>query len=153
MYSNKEKLQHFRQLQNAAVAPADLMLLKQKAPGNTNIVRYELAMEKNADDILFELLDVCTHDEIVLNRREFLNKTDETPGHKPIPAKGKKAKGKKVKSKLKANPKGKSQDTSNADEPSSDTLQAGNDTTSDATGKDLPEPDTSGNGNEEKKSE
>lgn len=71
MYSTKEKLNHFRQLQNPFAAEADLLLLTEKAPGNTNLTRYTLAPNKNGEDILFELLDVCTHDEIVLHRREF----------------------------------------------------------------------------------
>ena len=70
MYSVKEKLNHFRQLSNPSVA--DLALLKDKSPGNSNLIRYGLAPSKNAEDILFDLLDVVTHDEIVRNRREFL---------------------------------------------------------------------------------
>ena len=72
MYSVKEKLNHFRQLSNPSVAEADLALLKDKSPGNSNLIRYGLAPSKNAEDILFDLLDVVTHDEIVRNRREFL---------------------------------------------------------------------------------
>lgn len=72
MYSVKEKLNHFRQLSNPSIAEADLALLKDKSPGNSNLIRYGLAPSKNAEDILFDLLDVVTHDEIVRNRREFL---------------------------------------------------------------------------------
>ena len=72
MYSVKEKLNHFRQLSPPPVAEADLALLKDKSPGNSNLIRYGLAPSKNAEDILFDLLDVVTHDEIVRNRREFL---------------------------------------------------------------------------------
>ena len=72
MYSVKEKLNHFRQLSSPSVAEADLALLKDKSPGNSNLIRYGLAPSKNAEDILFDLLDVVTHDEIVRNRREFL---------------------------------------------------------------------------------
>ena len=72
MYSVKEKLNHFRQLLTPSVAEADLALLKDKSPGNSNLIRYGLAPSKNAEDILFDLLDVVTHDEIVRNRREFL---------------------------------------------------------------------------------
>ena len=72
MYSVKEKLNHFRQLSSPSAAEADLALLKEKSPGNSNLIRYGLAPSKNAEDILFDLLDVVTHDEIVRNRREFL---------------------------------------------------------------------------------
>ena len=72
MYSVKEKLNHFRQLSSPSAAEADLALLKEKSPGNSNLIRYGLAPSKNAEDILFDLLDVVTHDDIVRNRREFL---------------------------------------------------------------------------------
>lgn len=72
MYSVKEKLNHFRQLSSPSAAEADLALLREKSPGNSNLIRYVLAPSKNAEDILFDLLDVVTHDEIVRNRREFL---------------------------------------------------------------------------------
>lgn len=85
MYSVKEKLNHFRQLSNPSVAEADLALLKDKSPGNSNLIRYGLAPSKNAEDILFDLLDVVTHDEIVRNRREFLaaQKTEEETDNTP----------------------------------------------------------------------
>ena len=72
MYSVKEKLNHFRQLSSPSAVEADLALLREKSPGNSNLIRYGLAPSKNAEDILFDLLDVVTHDEIVRNRREFL---------------------------------------------------------------------------------
>ena len=72
MYSVKEKLNHFRQLSSPSAAEADLALLREKSPGNSNLIRYGLAPSKNAEDILFDLLDIVTHDEIVRNRREIL---------------------------------------------------------------------------------
>ena len=72
MYSTKEKLSHFRSLLAPDLADADLQLLKEKDSGNSNLVRFSLAPAKNAEDILFALLDVCTHDEIVRNRRDFI---------------------------------------------------------------------------------
>ena len=71
MYSTKEKLIHFRQLVNPLAVEADLKLLHEKMPHNTNLIRYDLSPYKNSEDILFELLDVASHDEIVLHRREF----------------------------------------------------------------------------------
>ena len=71
MYSTKEKLHHFRQLANPLAAKADLRLLHEKNPQSTDFTRFDLAPQKNADDILFALLDVAEHDEIVRNRRDF----------------------------------------------------------------------------------
>ena len=83
MYSTREKLIHFNQLVNPQAVEADLALLHEKNPQSTDFVRFDHAPEKNAEDILFALLDVCEHDEIVRNRREFFaaeNKdTDNNP--------------------------------------------------------------------------
>lgn len=75
MYSTKEKLSHFRSLLAPDLADADLQLLKERNFDNSNLVRFSLAPTKNAEDILFALLDVCTHDEIVRNRRDFVKPT------------------------------------------------------------------------------
>ena len=85
MYSVKEKLNHFRQLSSPSAAEADLALLREKSPGNSNLIRYGLAPSKNAEDILFDLLDVVTHDEIVRNRREILaaKEAEEETGNIP----------------------------------------------------------------------
>ena len=72
MYSTKEKLYHFRQLANPLAAEADLALLHEKNPQSTDFTRFDLAPQKNAEDILFALLDIADHDEIVRNRREFV---------------------------------------------------------------------------------
>ena len=71
MYSTREKLIHFNQLVNPQAVEADLTLLHEKNPQNTDFVRFDHAPEKSSEDILFALLDVCEHDEIVRNRREF----------------------------------------------------------------------------------
>lgn len=71
MYSTREKLIHFNQLVNPQAVEADLALLHEKNPQSTDFVRFDHAPEKNSEDILFSLLDVCEHDEIVRNRREF----------------------------------------------------------------------------------
>ena len=69
MYSAKEKLHHFRQLLSQHAAEADLALLHVKAP-QEDFTRFDLSPRKNAEDILFALLNVATHDEIVRNRRD-----------------------------------------------------------------------------------
>ena len=71
MYSTRAKLIHFNQLVNPLAVEADLALLHEKNPQSTDFVRFDHAPEKNSEDILFALLDVCEHDEIVRNRREF----------------------------------------------------------------------------------
>lgn len=86
MYSTKERIFHHQQLRNSAAAEADLSLLKKLAADNTYIVRYEVAPQRNADDILFELLGVATHEEIVSNRRNFEKQVAETQ-QAPKPAK------------------------------------------------------------------
>ncbi|MBF1449092.1 MAG: hypothetical protein HXN57_04925, partial [Prevotella oris] len=73
MYSAKEKLMHFQKLVSPTVVEADLALLHEKAPHLTDFTRFDLAPEKNHEDILFLLLDHCEHDEIVRNRREYAN--------------------------------------------------------------------------------
>ena len=86
MYSTREKLIHFNQLVNPQAVEADLAWLHEKNPQSTDFVRFDHAPEKNSEDILFALLDVCEHDEIVRNRREFFateNKdTDNNSGGK-----------------------------------------------------------------------
>ena len=72
MYSAKEKLTHFHKLVSPTVVEADLALLHEKAPHLTDFTRFDLAPEKNHEEILFLLLDHCEHDEIVRNRREFV---------------------------------------------------------------------------------
>ena len=73
MYSAKEKLTHFHKLVSPTVVEADLTLLHEKAPHLTDFTRFDLAPEKNHEEILFLLLDHCEHDEIVRNRREYAN--------------------------------------------------------------------------------
>ena len=84
MYSTKEKLYHFRQLINPLAAEVDLALLHEKNPQSTDFTRFDLAPRKNAEDILFALLDVADHDEIVRNRREFFSETKTDVDGNPI---------------------------------------------------------------------
>nr|DAQ55429.1 MAG TPA: hypothetical protein [Caudoviricetes sp.] len=77
MYSAKEKLTHFHKLVSPTVVEADLALLHDKAPHLTDFTRFDLAPEKNHEEILFLLLDHCEHDEIVRNRREYANQADD----------------------------------------------------------------------------
>ena len=88
MYSTKEKLYHFRQLANPLAAEADLALLHEKNPQSTDFTRFDLAPCKNAEDILFALLDVADHDEIVRNRREYFSETETDDDGNPIDGNG-----------------------------------------------------------------
>ena len=85
MYSTKEKLYHFRQLSNPLAVEADLSLLHENNPQSTDFTRFDLAPRKNAEDILFALLDVADHDDIVRNRREFFSQqpADNEPPTNP----------------------------------------------------------------------
>lgn len=85
MYSTKEKLNYHRQLSNPLAAEADLALLHEKSPQGTDFTRFDLAPQKNAEDILFALLDVGTHDEIVRNRREFFAKQKDDEDNDSTP--------------------------------------------------------------------
>ena len=85
MDSIKEKLYHFRQLANPLAAEADLALLHEKNPQSTDFTRFDLAPCKNAEDILFALLDVTDHDDIVRNRREFFSTQDTDSNDNPNP--------------------------------------------------------------------
>ena len=82
MYSAKEKLTHFHKLVSPTVVEADLALLHKKAPHLTDFTRFDLAPEKNHEEILFSLLDHCEHDEIVRNRREFANQAADKDNDK-----------------------------------------------------------------------
>lgn len=103
MYSTKEKLNHFRQLVNPDAAEADLHLLTEKASANSNLTRYSLSPKKNVEDILFELLDVCTHEEIVRNRRDLLKEPKVKLPAKPKIASKKSKSGKAGKAAQKKN--------------------------------------------------
>lgn len=89
MYSAKEKLHHFRQLSNPHTAEVDLILLRSKKP-QEDFTRFELAPRKNAEDILFALLDVASHDEIVRNRREVQKEKENKKPDETLNSSGKK---------------------------------------------------------------
>ena len=68
MYSNKEKIGHFRSLRNTSTAKVDLSLLKERNSAHPKLDRYGRNPERYADDILYDLLDCCTATEITANR-------------------------------------------------------------------------------------
>lgn len=69
--SFKEKQAIFSALQAAQHAEADVSLLEQKQPSNTKLRAYKKFSTMKANEILYDLLEVATREEIVKNRRDF----------------------------------------------------------------------------------
>lgn len=66
---SKEKLDNFRKLRKSADALKDIALLKSKNPTLDRLNRYERNPMRYADEILYDLLDCCSADKIVNNRK------------------------------------------------------------------------------------
>lgn len=80
MYSFKEKSRILKELSNPAAAEADISLLRRLAPGDALIASAENSPVRNAEAILFKLLDLTSREEIRLNRREYSeNKKEAFP--------------------------------------------------------------------------
>lgn len=78
MYSSREKLRIFNEIPNVNAAGADLVLLQRMAPQHSKLNVFKMNPKRYAGDILFALLDVCTREEIITNRRES-DKEAEVP--------------------------------------------------------------------------
>jgi len=75
MYSTKEKINHSRDLANPEAAEADLQLLSTSCHlSDADINRFSRDQKRYADEILYKLLDCCSREEIVTNRRDFFKK-------------------------------------------------------------------------------
>ena len=70
MYNFKEKNKHLRALTAETHAEVDLELLKKIDPRNHNISTFEHAPKRNAEKILYTLLDLATAEDIRNNRRK-----------------------------------------------------------------------------------
>ena len=71
----------FNALRCANLAATDLKLLAKRCPQHPDMARFMFSPERNADDILFSLLDHATEDEILENRMENeQGKIDENGG-------------------------------------------------------------------------
>ena len=71
----------FNALRCANLAATDLKLLAKRCPQHPDMARFMFSPERNADDILFSLLDHATEDEILENRTENeQGKIDENGG-------------------------------------------------------------------------
>ena len=68
MQSTKNKLALFNTLRCEAMATIDLQLLEEKCPQNADLPRFKFSPQRNADDILFSLLDYATEEEILARR-------------------------------------------------------------------------------------
>ena len=81
MQEVKNKLAMFNALRCANFAATDLKLLAKRCPQHPDMARFMFSPERNADDILFSLLDHATEDEILENRTENeQGKIDENGG-------------------------------------------------------------------------
>ena len=81
MQEVKNKLAMFNALRCANLAATDLKLLAKRCPQHPDMARFMFSPERNADDILFSLLDHATEDEILENRTENeQGKIDENGG-------------------------------------------------------------------------
>lgn len=83
MQEVKNKLAMFNTLRCADLAATDLKLLAKRCPQHPDMARFMFSPERNADDILFSLLDHATEDEILENRmeneQEKIGENDGTP--------------------------------------------------------------------------
>lgn len=79
MYSFKEKIRILKELLNPASGEADLVLLCRLSPEDPLIPAAQISPSRNAEAILFKLLDLTTREEIRLNRRNFGGYSVELP--------------------------------------------------------------------------
>ena len=79
MYSYKEKSKHLRDLADVSSAKYDLELLR-VVDSQNKLCSSHLACERNAEAILYRLLDITDRDTIRLNRRKLagLEKDDDS---------------------------------------------------------------------------
>ena len=83
MQEVKNKLAMFNALRCSDSAAADLELLAQRCPQHPDLARFMFSPERNADDILFALLDHATADEIIDNRLEKADRKNNDDGGTP----------------------------------------------------------------------
>lgn len=122
MYSFKEKNKHLKDLLSPEHAQKDFDHLKSIEPNNINVMLTTSSVEKNAEKILFNLLDLKTREEITAYRRNYSAKKSDTvkPAKTTTPAKVKSNKSTKavIPAKAKADKPSKAAAPSKADKPS-----------------------------------
>ena len=75
MYSFKEKSRILKELLNPAFGESDLSLLRRLSPEDSLIATAQVSPSRNAEAVLFRLLDLTTREEIRLNRRNLEQKS------------------------------------------------------------------------------
>lgn len=73
MYSRTDKIRHFNTLRKPSAAQKDFELLKKNNPSLSRLARYGRNPERYADDILYDLLDCSTAEDIEANRGTSTN--------------------------------------------------------------------------------
>ena len=71
MYSFKQKSRILKELLNPAFGESDLSLLRRLSPEDSLIATAQVSPSRNAEAVLFRLLDLTTREEIRLNRRNL----------------------------------------------------------------------------------
>ena len=71
MYSFKEKSRILKELLNPAFGESDLSPLRRLSPEDSLIATAQVSPSRNAEAVLFRLLDLTTREEIRLNRRNL----------------------------------------------------------------------------------
>ena len=71
MYRFKEKSRILKELLNPAFGESDLSLLRRLSPEDSLIATAQVSPSRNAEAVLFRLLDLTTREEIRLNRRNL----------------------------------------------------------------------------------
>ena len=71
MYSFKEKSRILKELLNPAFGESDLSLLRRLSPEDSLIATAQVSPSRNAEAVLFRLLDLTTREGIRLNRRNL----------------------------------------------------------------------------------
>lgn len=86
MYNPKEKISHLRKLMAVEHAESDLQLLKEVDPQNSQIDSFAIATARNAEQILYTLLDFATAQQVRENRREINQEEDKESEEPKDPA-------------------------------------------------------------------
>lgn len=79
MYNPKEKNNHLRRLMAVEHAETDLQLLQKIDPQNSQLDSFAIAPQRNAEQILYTLLDFATAQEVRENRRKINQEEDKEP--------------------------------------------------------------------------
>lgn len=76
MYSFKEKMHHYNEIISEQHTDQDISLLKEKHP-NCYVLKSSFLGRKLAEEVLYNLLDVASREEIIDNRRRQAKPSEE----------------------------------------------------------------------------